>query len=128
MLTREVAPPLEGRPEKDRIEHGLAWLLGTIAALALCYLLDEWAYSIPVIADPSDTYGCTFHIATSATVLQWLSSLLVLLGGFSAFAGLVLASGWRWWFLPCVLVSPILLLFSVLATFHVPPGCPGPFS
>jgi len=104
--------------------RGGRWVLITVGLLVVSLLAAWWASSIP----PLPNHACVDHVSHLASVLAKVGVWTAIAAGVSAFAGLFGAWGWRWFFMPLLLGSPILLLIAGFSTVYNPPGCPGWFS
>ena len=113
-------------PEKPRMPGGGYWLLITAGLLVGSLLAAWWASSIPPV--PIGHAVCADHPSRLASVLVKVGVWTAVAAGVSAAAGLFGAWGWRWFFVPLLVGSPILVLIAGFSTFSIPPGCPGPFS
>ena len=102
-------------------------MLGTTAVLVLAFVLALWASSIPPVYN-GPHMNCDYHTDRLAADLSKFALYATLGAGLAAFLGLLGAWGWRWFFVPLVVASPILLLIAAFSTLYVPPGCPGLFS
>lgn len=126
-MTNPSAPPTAtsaGYPEKARMPGGGRWVLITVGLLVVSLLAAWWASSIP----PAPNGHCADHVSHLASVLSKVGVWTAIAAAVSAFAGLVGAWGWRWFFVPLLLGSPILLFIAAFSTVYNPPGCPGWFS
>ena len=116
-----------GHTPKPRMPNGPYWLLATAGVLVFSLVASWLASSIPLVFD-GPHLACVYHTDGLAADLAKVGFFAGLAAGLSSLYGLLAAWGWRWWFLPLLIVSPVAMIVGLFATFYYPPGCPGPFS